>query len=203
MDATGHRRPGCLPEIADETGGQPRGQREQPAAGPGEAAESAESGTRLPHWSGPAGEPMLRYARARIMRQSMPQPAREAVGPTRVVYYTLQRGDRRRAGRRGGADGADSGVSRGNPGIGPRRAVSRIKLTAPRRTPVTSALQPRPVRACFRLGQEHRPPPQLSSSDGYSRRVWSGLLEECRTWPASSRPVGRCFDRPRLKEGAR
>jgi hypothetical protein len=57
MDATSHRRPACLPEIADETAAQARrqakAQHEQAAAGPGEAAES---GTRLPHRFGPAGD---------------------------------------------------------------------------------------------------------------------------------------------------
>ena len=53
MDATGHRRPACHPDIADETGRQAKAQREHAAAGPGEVAES---GTRLPHRFGPAGD---------------------------------------------------------------------------------------------------------------------------------------------------
>lgn len=54
MDATGHLgRLACHPEITDETGGQAKAQREQAAAGPGEVAES---GTRLPHWFGPAAD---------------------------------------------------------------------------------------------------------------------------------------------------
>jgi len=53
MDAADRRRLPCFREIADETGGQAKAQREQAAAGPGDAAES---GTRLPHWFGPAGD---------------------------------------------------------------------------------------------------------------------------------------------------